>query len=124
MKLTPFQRGMVTGVLVGWAPLLAFVLVVVLLLNFGSEPEGRRLNHAFAQLRPGMSNAEVEAIMASPGERKETFFLAQRAGYEWEHAAGERVGAAYFLTWSAFDLRITVAFDANDKAIYAARGGT
>lgn len=124
MKLTPFQRGMVTGVLLGWAPILALVVGAFIMLNMEFFSEAAQLNRAFTKLRPGMTKAEVETIVSSPGKREETFFLAQRAGYEWQHAAGERVGAAYFLTWSAFDLRVTVAFDAGDRAIYAARGGT
>lgn len=123
MKLSPFQRGFLAGLLGGWAPLLALILVIFVMQRV-VDPGAPALGRAFLQLRPQMTRGEVEAILGAPGERRDAFALAQRAGYEWEHAAAERLGAAYFLTWATRALRVTVAFDAEDRALYAARGGT
>ncbi|HMO64793.1 MAG TPA: hypothetical protein PKE47_06165 [Verrucomicrobiota bacterium] len=123
MKLNPFQRGFLAGLLAGWAPLVV-LLLAILVVQRVVDPAAPRLGRAFLQLRPGMPRAEVEAVLGAPGERSDSFLLAQRAGYEWEHAAAGRLGAAYFLTWATRGLRVTVAFDAEDRAIFAARGGT
>lgn len=123
MRLSPFQRGFLAGLGAGWAPLVLLILGILAAQRL-VDPGAPALGRAFLQLRPGMSRAEVEAVMGAPGERRDAFVLARRAGYEWEHAAAERLGAAYFLTWSTRALRVTVAFDAEDRALYAARGGT
>ncbi len=72
-----------------------------------------------------MPRAEVVKRMESEGHFDQKFYLAQRAGYDFEYAAAERSGAAYFLSWgNGIDWCYTVGFDNQDQVVFKAQGGT
>jgi hypothetical protein len=123
MKLSPFRRGFLLGV-------TAAVVLTSALLLAGAvferiiDPGGAPLSRAFKKLRPGMTRTEVLAIMPAGGEAAKEFSFWHPEEYFWEHSAARRVQAADFIRWQSRVVVVSVAFDAEGRAIYAVRGGT
>lgn len=123
MKLSPFRRGFLLGVSAAIALPIALLLGATAYERF-IDPDGPPLSRAFKKLRPGMTRAEVLAIMPAGGEATKEFRFWHPEEYFWEHSAGRRIQAAEFMLWRSRLVVVTVAFDAEGQAIYAVRGGT
>jgi len=83
----------------------------------------RDMDRGYHRITLNMPYAEVCRMMKSDGVRSQEFRLAQSAGYEIEYAAANKSGAKYFVMWrNGIDWTYTVGFDANDCAVYKAKG--
>lgn len=123
MKLAPFRRGFLLGAAAAIALPTALFLAGLVFERI-IDPGGPPLEQAFEKLRPGMTRSEVLAIMPAGGETTREFRFWHPEHYFWEHSAGRRIQAAEFMLWRSRVVVVTVAFDAEGKAIYAVRGGT
>jgi hypothetical protein len=129
MRNKQFMLGLGLGIPLGW---LLLVLGFLLLWLFGHTLHGLLIDkldkqkaRSYSEIKVGMTNEQVTTMMGESGRKSDTFHLAQQAGYEFEHEVGKRIGAAYFLSWTAgIDEVFTVTFDHENRVIYKARGGT
>jgi hypothetical protein len=124
MNRRAFIAGLCAGIPIGWLSIILFPVLVRGVLD-PLAGVNRGLLRSFQKIRINMTKAEVIALMGSDGKQSDTFRLGQRPGYELEYAVGERIGAAYFLSWTTgIDMVLTVAFDNKDRVIYKASGST
>lgn len=123
MKLSPFWRGFLVGVSAAIALPIGLLLGATAYERF-IDPDGPPLSRAFTKLRPGMTRAEVLAIMPAGGEATKEFSFWHPENYLWEHSVARRVQAAEFIRWQSRVVVVSVAFDAEGRTIYAVRGGT
>lgn len=123
MKLSPFWRGFLLG-----ASAAAALPIALLLAGAAFEriidPAGPPLSRAFKKPRPGMTRAEVLAIMPAGGEATKEFSFWHPESYFWEDSVARRVQAAEYIRWQSRVVVVSVAFDAEGRAIYAVRAGT
>jgi hypothetical protein len=96
-------------------------------LRISDRIEGwdRARHRAFRSLKVGMLFAEVVRVMGTPKEQSTDFHLGQHEGFEAEYERASRSGAAYYLFWeNGIDYVYAVGFDAQDRLILIASGGT
>jgi hypothetical protein len=111
-----FTLGMITGVLL-WS---CFGVILTI-----ASSEDQRVVRGYHAIEFNMPRDQVVKLMRSEGRQSDRFYLGQRDGYEFEYAAAEKIGAAYFLSWiTGIDHVFTVGFDKNNKAIFKSHGTT
>lgn len=82
------------------------------------------LRETFDALEAGMTRAEVHSRLGEPVREDIEFRLGQFEGNEKEYAKAARSKAAYYLFWTDFDWTFAVGFDAQDRVVVTASGGT
>jgi hypothetical protein len=98
-----------------WSGLVILALIVVarLLPDPFTTSEDREFARQFETIRPGMTRAQVLAILGQARVEGSEFHLGQKEGFEEEYALAARSGSKYYLFWQkATDLT------------YASGGGT
>ncbi len=106
--------------------ILAAVATVVAVTYLNDVPGFDRHFHAqFKQVRSGLTQSQVLALLGRPDAESDHFYLGQTKGFEPQYEAARLSGAKRYLIWrKGIDLVYAVGFNEQGQVVVASYGGT
>ena len=114
------------AVLLGCAIVVVAALVMARTLDYViTSPQDRAFRSTFANVKLGMTEAQVIAFLGKPDSQGREFHLGQRDGFEDAYSRAERSDANKFLFWNReVGLVYAVGVDGTGRVVLLEKGGT